>query len=156
MRKTIVAMQRLQSGHDHLYSAPFQCVPGQYRWSQIANQNGRRFLQSLTQAREVFVRGRSFVGGWADAIEHGSLQLFPMKAIIEGVIGKGSQRRLQSLLAALASQAPDIVPTLDGFQRGFVPTRATRLATCGTNAMAKALPIFALDGHHRYMMAKGR
>jgi len=78
-----------------------------------------------------------------------------MKAVIDGVVGKCFQRRSQNL-GNLLSQVSNIVAALDGFQGGFVPARAARLAAGGANAMAQSLAIFALDSDHRYMMAKGR
>src|SRR5207244_8392087 len=81
---------------------------------------------------------------------------FPMKAVIESVVGKCFQRRSQRLWGALLSQVADVMSALDGFQAGFVPTRAARLAAGGANAMAEARPIFTLDRDHGYMMAKGR
>ena len=155
MCKAIVPVQRLQPGHDDFYNPPVQPLPDQHRWSQIPNQNGRRFPESLTEHGEAFVGGcRPFRGG-ACALERGSLQFFPMKAVINGVVVKCFQRRSQNL-GNLLSQAANIVAALDGFQGGFVPTRAARLAAGGANAMAEARPIFTLDRDHGYMMAKGR
>src|SRR2546429_4382674 len=155
MCKAILPVQRLQPGRGDFYNPPVQPFPDQHRWSQISNQNGRRFPESLTEHGEAFVRRRGPFRGGAGAIERGSLQFFPMKAVINGVVVKCFQRRSQNL-GNLVSQAANIVAALDGFQGGFVPTRAARLATGGANAMAESLAIFALDSDHRYMMAKGR
>src|SRR5437762_11041868 len=87
--------------------------------------------------------------------DHAIYLFFPMKAVIDGVVGKCFQRRSQNL-GNLLSQVANIVAALDGFQGGFVPTRVARLAAGGANAVAEALAIFAFDSDHRYMMAKGR
>src|SRR5439155_14394520 len=156
MGKAIVPVQRLQPGHDDFYNPPVQPLPDQHRWSQIPNQNGRRFPESLTEHGEAFVGGCSPFRGGACAIERGSLQFFPMKAVIDCVVGKCFQRGPQNLGGTLLSQVADIVAALDAFQGGFVPARAARLAAGGAKAMAESLAIFALHSDHRYMMTKGR
>ena len=71
MCKAIVPVQRLQPGHDGFYNSPVQPFPGQHRWSQIANQNGRRFPKSITQDGQAFVRRCGPFRGGAGAIERG-------------------------------------------------------------------------------------